>query len=103
MCFYVDVDDAFLADLGFESGSVGTVEATWLAGGQKIQAVLRSTREAQRSLQIGAYKWAPNFLGGRTADGDSGFTQCVHQPRCHFSAEFLAAGYIIGWKHTFVH
>jgi predicted dehydrogenase len=94
-----DVDDAFEAAVRFESGAVGTIEATRFATGRK-----------------NAFQWEINGSKGSLAfdmerlnelqvsDGSQGFrTRLVSEATDPFWEWWWPHGHIIGWGDTFVH
>jgi predicted dehydrogenase len=93
------VDDAFEAAAEFESGAVGTIEATRFATGRK-----------------NAFQWEINGSKGSIAfdmerlnelqvsEGSKGFrTVLVTEADHPFWEWWWPHGHIIGWEHTFVH
>jgi predicted dehydrogenase len=95
------VDDALEAAVVFDSGALGTIEATRLALGHRngleweingSKASLRFDLERLNELQI--YR----------AGGDRGFTTVkVSDPDMPFWSWWWPPGHMIGWEHTFVH
>jgi predicted dehydrogenase len=94
-----EVDDAFEAVAEFESGAVGTLEASRFAPGRK-----------------NAFSWEINGSKGSLAfdlerlnelqhsEGSSGFrTILVSEPEHPFWEWWWPQGHMIGWEHTFVH
>lgn len=101
----VDVDDAFVATLDFESGALGTLEASRLAAGNKnrlsleINGELGSLRfDLERLNEFQVY-WA-----AEEPRETRGFhTVLATEPFHPFAALWWPRGHIIGWEHTFVH
>jgi predicted dehydrogenase len=94
-----EVDDAFEAAAEFESGAVGTIEATRFATGRK-----------------NAFQWEINGSKGSIAfdmerlnelqvsEGSKGFrTVLVTEADHPFWEWWWPHGHIIGWEHSFVH
>jgi predicted dehydrogenase len=94
-----EVDDAFEAVAEFESGAVGTLEASRFAPGRK-----------------NAFSWEINGSTGSLAfdlerlnelqhsDGTQGFrTILVSEAEHPFWGWWWPSGHTIGWEHTFVH
>jgi predicted dehydrogenase len=94
-----EVDDAVEAAVRFESGAVGTIEATRFASGRK-----------------NSFRWEVNGAEGSLAfdlerlnelqhsEGNQGFRDIlVSEPEHPFWQFWWPQGHIIGWEHTFVH
>jgi predicted dehydrogenase len=94
-----EVDDAFESVVAFESGAVGTIEATRFATGRK-----------------NAFQWEINGSKGSIAfdmerlnelqvsDGSNGFRTILVSEAYHpFWEWWWPHGHIIGWGDTFVH
>jgi predicted dehydrogenase len=94
-----EVDDAVEAAVRFESGAVGTIEATRFASGRK-----------------NSFRWEVNGSEGSLAfdlerlnelqhsEGNRGFRDIlVSEPEHPFWQFWWPQGHIIGWEHTFVH
>jgi len=94
-----EVDDAVESAVAFESGAVGTIEATRFANGRK-----------------NAFTWEINGSKGSLAfdlerlneleysDGTQGFrTVLVSEADHPFWEHWWPHGHMIGWEHTFVH
>ena len=101
----VEVDDAFAAVVEFETGAVGTLEASRFAPGRKnhevfeingSQGSLRFNLERLNELEV-YWKEAPR-------KGTEGFADVLVSESYHpFWAHWWPHGHIIGWEHTFVH
>jgi predicted dehydrogenase len=100
----VTVDDAFAALVEFDSGAIGTLEATRFAPGRKNF----------NSFEINAEKGSIRFNLERMnelevfwRDGPretQGFTNVLVTESHHpYWANWWPHGHIIGWEHTFVH
>lgn len=95
----VDVDDAFVATVEFESGAIGTLEASRVATGNKNGLHLE-INGASGSLRFNLERM--NEL--EVATGSNGFTDVLVTDRSHpFMQYWWPSGHIIGWEHTFVH
>ena len=94
-----EVDDAVEAAVRFESGAVGTIEATRFASGRK-----------------NSFRWEVNGSEGSLAfdlerlnelqhsEGNRGFRDIlVSEPEHPFWSFWWPQGHVIGWEHTFVH
>ncbi len=101
----VDVDDAFAATLEFESGALGTLEATRFALGRKNyngfevngeKGSLRFNLERLNELDVYWLDDAPKTT--------QGFHNVLVTEADHpFWSHWWPHGHIIGWEHTFVH
>ena len=95
----VSVDDAFAANVEFESGAIGTLEASRVATSNKNAFVfeangsngsIRFNLERLNELEVSA--------------GSHGYTdRLVTSPSDPFMQYWWPSGHIIGWEHTFVH
>ncbi|MDQ3895014.1 MAG: Gfo/Idh/MocA family oxidoreductase [Actinomycetota bacterium] len=97
------VDDAIEAAVTFESGAVGTIEATRLALGRR-NAFQWEINGSKASLAFDLERL--NELQVFRADGDRarGFkTVLVTESDHPFWEWWWPPGHIIGWEHTFVH
>jgi predicted dehydrogenase len=101
----VDVDDAFVATVGFENGALGTLEATRFAAGRKNHQVLEINAEKgsirfnlERLNELDVY-WV-----GREPKETQGFTNVlVSEPYHPWWSNWWPQGHMIGWEHSFVH
>jgi predicted dehydrogenase len=97
----VDVDDAFAAAVEFDSGAIGTLEASRVALGRKNHMAFE-INGSKGSLAFNLERL--NELEVRSAEGPGGFTTVLvtesHHPFMHY---WWPTGHIIGWEHTFVH
>ncbi len=101
----VDVDDAFVAAVEFESGALGTVEATRFAAGRKNfncleingeKGSIRFNLERMNELEV--------FWVGDEPKETQGFRNVVVSESYHpWWENWWPQGHIIGWEHTFVH
>src|SRR5262245_17028524 len=98
----VDVDDAALALVRFESGAIGTLEATRFAPGRKnfnrfevngSRGSLAFDLERMNELELYEEKGP-----------DSGFRTILATDAAHpYVAAWWPPGHILGYEHTFVH
>ena len=98
-----EVDDAIEAAVEFESGAVGTIEATRLALGRR-NALQWEINGSKASLAFDMERL--NELEVFRADGDRarGFKTVLVSEADHPFWEFWwPPGHIIGWGETFVH
>jgi predicted dehydrogenase len=103
---HVDVDDAFEAVVDFESGAVGTLEASRFCQGRKnaMSFEINGSKgsivfelERLNELQVHLVDSSP---GARA----QGFRQVLVSEAYHpFWEWWWPHGHIIGWEHTFVH
>ena len=101
----VDVDDAFVATLEFESGALGTLEATRYAAGRKNHNAFEINGE-KGSLRFNLERL--NELDVFWVDEGPRETQGIHtvlvSERHHpFWASGWPQGHVIGWEDTFVY
>ena len=97
----VDVDDAFAATVEFDSGAIGTLEASRVALGRKNHMVFE-INGSRGSVCFNLERL--NELQVRSADGPRGFTDVLVTDSDHpFMQYWWPTGHIIGWEHTFVH
>jgi predicted dehydrogenase len=97
----VDVDDAFAATVEFESGAIGTLEASRVALGRKNHMAFE-INGSEGSLAFNLERL--NELEVRAPGGLGGFTNVLVTDSNHpFMQHWWPTGHIIGWEHTFVH
>ena len=97
------VDDCVEAAVEFESGAVGTIEATKLASGRR-NAFRGEVNGSKGSLSFDLERM--NELAVFRDDGDRarGFRQVLVSERDHpFWSRWCPPGHVIGWSETFVH
>jgi predicted dehydrogenase len=102
----VDVDDAFEATVEFESGAIGTYEATRFAAGRKNQmrweingskGTLVFDSERQNELLV-------NMVGSSPAAHAQGFRNVLVSEAYHpYWEHWWPHGHMIGWEDNFVH
>ncbi len=94
-----EVDDAVEAAVSFESGAVGTIEATRFANGRK-NAFTWEINGSKGSLAFNLERL--NEL--EHSEGTKGFrTVLVSEADHPFWQHWWPHGHMIGWEHTFVH
>jgi len=101
----VDVDDAFVATVGFANGAIGTLEATRFAAGRKNHEVLEINGEKgslvfnlERLNELEVY-WV-----GEGRKETQGFTNVlISEPYHPWWSNWWPQGHMIGWEHSFVH
>jgi len=101
-----EVDDAVEAAVAFESGAVGTIEATRFATGRKnaLRWELNGSKgsiafdlERLNELQV-------HYQGSSPGASTQGFRNVLITEADHpFWEHWWPPGHIIGWEHTFVH
>jgi predicted dehydrogenase len=101
----VTVDDAFTALLEFESGALGTVEASRFCAGRKNFALLE-INGAKGSLvfDLERFNELKVFWKDEQPRETQGFHDVMVSESFHpFWKNWWPQGHIIGWEHTFVH
>ncbi|MFB6131761.1 MAG: Gfo/Idh/MocA family protein [Salinigranum sp.] len=96
----VTVDDAFTAQVAFESGAIGTYEASRVATGRKNDHTIEidgSDGAVRFSLE------RLNELEVKRADARGFETVLVTDPEDPYYDHWWPPGHVIGWEHTFVH
>jgi predicted dehydrogenase len=96
----VTVDDAYTAQVAFEGGAIGTLEATRSANGRKNDHAV----EIEGSK--GSLKFSLERLNELEylREGARGYeTVLVTDPDDPYIDHWWPPGHIIGWEHTFVH
>ncbi|TYT61476.1 Gfo/Idh/MocA family protein [Natrialba swarupiae] len=96
----VTVDDAYSAQLAFENGAMGTLEASRFATGHKND----HTIEIQGSK--GSLRFSLERLNELEVlrEGDRGYqTVLVTDEDDPYVDHWWPPGHVVGWEHTFVH
>ncbi|MEF8851260.1 MAG: Gfo/Idh/MocA family oxidoreductase [Haloarculaceae archaeon] len=96
----VTVDDAYTAQVAFEGGAIGTLEATRNANGRKNDHAV----EIEGSK--GSIKFSLERLNELEylREGSRGYeTILVTDPDDPYIDHWWPPGHIVGWEHTFVH
>jgi predicted dehydrogenase len=101
----VDVDDAFVACVEFESGAIGTLEATRFAAGHKNSNVLEVNGEkGSIRFNLERLNELDVFWVGAEPRETQGFTNVLISESYHpYWQHWWPQGHIIGWEHTFIH
>lgn len=100
------VDDAIAATVEFESGAIGTLEATRFATG-RLNSLAWEVNGSRGSLAFDMERM--NELGVALTGTEPGAraqgfrTVLVTGPDHPFAAQWWPPGHIMGWEHTFVH
>jgi len=101
----VDVDDAFAAAIEFESGAIGTLEASRFAAGRKnanvfeINAEKGSVRFNMERLNELQVFWIDDEPRETQGFHTVNVTEAYHP----WIKNWWPHGHIIGWEHTFIH
>jgi predicted dehydrogenase len=98
--YEVDVDDAYSAQVKFESGAIGTYEASRFADGHKNDhsiAIYGSDGAIEFSLE------RLNELEVNLSDNRGFETVLVTDESDPYIDHWWPPGHVIGWEHTFVH
>lgn len=100
----VGVDDAFAANVEFDNGAIGTLEASRFAAGRKNQNVLEINGE-KGSIEFDLENL--NELNVYWVDDEpetAGFHNVnVTEPTHPFIENWWPEGHIIGWEHAHIH
>jgi predicted dehydrogenase len=96
----VTVDDAFSAQLAFEGGAMGTVEASRVAPGHKNDHSI-AVHGTEGSLRFSLERL--NELDVRRPDGRGYETVLVTDESDPYVEAWWPPGHVLGWEHTFVH
>ncbi len=101
----VDVDDAFVATVGFANGAIGTLEATRFAAGRKNHQVIEINAEkGSVRFNLERLNELEVFWVGEEPVSTQGFHQTLVTEAHHpFWEHWWPHGHIIGWEHTFIH
>ena len=101
----VDVDDAFTALLEFESGAIGTVEASRFAAGRKNgQRLEINAEKASIVFNLERLNELEIFwVGDEPAEAQGFRNVLVSEPFHPWWENWWPQGHMIGWEHTFVH
>ncbi|MFO7698813.1 MAG: Gfo/Idh/MocA family oxidoreductase [Anaerolineae bacterium] len=101
----VTVDDAFVSTVAFESGAIGTIEASKVATGRKNQNTFEiNGSKASVVFDLERLNELQIYLKEGTPEGLQGFSTVSITERDHpFYQFWWPHGHIIGWEHSFVH
>jgi predicted dehydrogenase len=96
----VTVDDAYSAQVAFEDGTMGTLEASRFANGHKNDHTIEIDG-AKGSLRFSLERL--NELEVMRAGARGYETVLVTDPEDPYVDHWWPPGHVIGWEHTFVH
>ena len=96
----VTVDDAYSAQVAFESGAVGTFEASRVADGHENDHTI-AVHGTDGSLRFSLERL--NELEYKRADGRGYETILVTDETDPYGDRWWPPGHVLGWEHTFVH
>ena len=96
----VTVDDAYSAQIEFEDGTVGTLEASRFANGHKNDHTIE-IQGSKGSLRFSLERL--NELELLREDGRGYETILVTDESDPYVDHWWPPGHVIGWEHTFVH
>jgi predicted dehydrogenase len=101
----VDVDDAFVATVGFDNGAIGTLEASRFCAGRKNHQVIEINAEkGTLRFELEKLNELQAFWVGEEPRETQGFHNVLVSESFHpFWEYWWPQGHIIGWEHTFVH
>jgi len=96
----VTVDDAYTAQIAFEDGAIGTLEATRNANGRKNDHAVE-IEGSKGSLKFSLERLNELEL---LREGSRGYeTVLVTDPDDPYIDHWWPPGHVVGWEHTFVH
>ena len=101
----VEIDDAFVATVGFANGAIGTLEATRFAAGRKNHEIVEVNGEygsivfdLERLNELKVY-WID-----QEPKETQGFADVmVSEPFHPWWSNWWPQGHMIGWEHGFIH
>jgi predicted dehydrogenase len=96
----VTADDAFTAQVEFESGAIGTVEGSRFATGHKNDHTV-TVHGSEGSLRFSLERL--NELEVLTGDARGYETVLVTDDDDPYVDRWWPPGHVLGWEHTFVH
>jgi predicted dehydrogenase len=101
----VTVDDAFVSLLEFQSGALGTVEASRFCAGRKNHQVLEiNGSKGSLVYDLERFNELDVFWKDSEPRETQGFTNILVSESFHpFWENWWPQGHVIGWEHTFVH
>jgi len=101
----VEIDDAFVASVGFANGAIGTLEATRFAAGRKNHEIVEVNGEfgsiefdLERLNELNVY-WVDSEP--KTTQGFANVK--VSEPSHPWWSNWWPQGHMIGWEHSFIH
>jgi predicted dehydrogenase len=99
----VDVDDAALALLRFESGAIGSIEASRFAAGRKNYNCIEVNGSKGSAVFNLERMNELQFFDRTAADDAQGFTVINVTDQPHpYGGTYWPSGHIIGYEHTFI-
>jgi len=101
----VSVDDAFMAMLEFESGALGTLEASRFCAGRKNYQVIEiNGSKGSLVYNLERFNELDVFWKDDEPRETQGFRNVLVSESYHpFWKNWWPQGHMIGWEHTFVH
>ncbi len=101
----VSVDDAFMAMLEFESGALGTLEASRFCAGRKNHQVIEiNGSKGSLVYNLERFNELDVFWKDDEPRETQGFRNVLVSESYHpFWKNWWPQGHMIGWEHTFVH
>ncbi len=101
----VEIDDAFVASVGFANGAIGTLEATRFAAGRKNHEIIEINGEKgsiefdlERLNELKVY-----FIDQEPKEAQGFSTVLVSEPFHPWWSNWWPQGHMIGWEHGFIH
>ncbi len=101
----VTVDDAFVATVEFETGAIGTLEASRFCAGRKNHQVIEiNGSKGTLVFNLERFNELEVFWKDEQPRETQGFHNVLVSESYHpFWKHWWPQGHIIGWEHTFVH
>jgi predicted dehydrogenase len=101
----VTVDDAFMAMLEFESGAVGTLEASRFCAGRKNHQVIEiNGSKGSLVYNLERFNELEVFWKDESPRETQGFHNVLVSEAYHpYWKNWWPQGHMIGWEHTFIH
>lgn len=101
----VTVDDAFVATVEFETGAIGTLEASRFCAGRKNHQVIEiNGSKGTLIFNLERFNELEVFWKDEQPRETQGFHNVLVSESYHpFWKHWWPQGHIIGWEHTFVH
>ena len=101
----VEIDDAFVASVGFQNGAIGTLEATRFAAGRKNHEIIEVNGEhgsiefdLERLNELNVY-----WVGAEPQETQGFVNVKVSEPSHPWWSNWWPQGHMIGWEHGFIH
>lgn len=101
----VTVDDAFITNMEFESGALGTLEASRFCPGRKngLEFEINGSKGSLR-FNLERFNELEVFWKDEEPKEAQGFHHVLVSESYHpFWSNWWPQGHIIGWEHTFIH